>query len=546
MRQQLKDRPLTDIEVRVSGGDIFVVGELVGEHNAPFLIRFRIEPAGGFERQTLLFSAYSAQVYAPHRVNAPVIAGWILDVFEPYGQRHGATLVSVNFLSAIMGLVFSELGWKIPSYRKANVTQVSVEAGRIQLQLAQNDEAKNRQHLVSQGRASNAQFLTDFESKRMFEDVENALWVGEDERVLSQYERQLELNPKHPFLIRRLLQLHASRPSSRSEMRLLSGILEGQNGASVESEVGFAIAALEEDRPKLAIQHYQNAIRCAEGWHQGLEISQLQCALATVLVQVAPDDAIDALQSALGYRLRLPGALRRLSALYVDQSFESDAIATTERLLIDEMDETEKLKTLLALGQLAIERGTGAQALDFYGRAQILSPDNAEISLGLGRAYLAEDQTLSTLRTLDQAARLFQESGHFERAAETLIEIGDIWCQQDGGHASAMMRYRQALSIQPGFSKALKALAEIAERNQDWAVARQTYDELLRASENGQADIDRLAAMLLNGQFLLKREDTFAEGVGYLQRCLDGPQSTAKTAMVSLTMSLKVPSVGRI
>ena len=85
LRQKLKDRPLTDIEVRVSGGDIFVVGELVGEHNAPFLIRFRIEPAGGFERQTLLFSAYSAQVYAPHRVNAPVIAGWILDVFEPYG-----------------------------------------------------------------------------------------------------------------------------------------------------------------------------------------------------------------------------------------------------------------------------------------------------------------------------------------------------------------------------------------------------------------------------------------------------------------------------
>ena len=111
----------------------------------------------------------------------------------------------------------------------------------------------------------------------MFEDVENALWVGEDERVLSQYERQLELNPKHPFLIRRLLQLHASRPSSRSELRLLSGILEAQNGASVESEVGFAIAALEEDRPKLAIQHCQNAIRCAEGWHQGLEISQLQC-----------------------------------------------------------------------------------------------------------------------------------------------------------------------------------------------------------------------------------------------------------------------------
>ena len=66
-----------------------------------------------------------------------------------------------------------------------------------------------------------------------------------------------------------------------------------------------------------------------------------------MLVQVAPDDAIDALQSALGYRRRLPGALRRLSALYVDQGLWSDAIATTERLLIDEMDETEKLKTLL-------------------------------------------------------------------------------------------------------------------------------------------------------------------------------------------------------
>ncbi len=121
LRGRLSHRPLGDLEVRISGGDLFVAGELKEGSVAPFLVRLRIEPAGAPAVQSVIISAFSARIYAPHEVAAPIVAGWILEAFGEDLNRQGCSLGVVSPLPAIMGYVFAELGWKIPAFRDVGI-----------------------------------------------------------------------------------------------------------------------------------------------------------------------------------------------------------------------------------------------------------------------------------------------------------------------------------------------------------------------------------------------------------------------------------------
>lgn len=530
LRHRLSERPLKDLEVRVSGGDIFVAGELTQGEGAPFLVRLRVEPAGAPSVQSVIISAFSAAIYAPHEVPAPVLAGWLLGVFEPNISRQGCSLAVVNPLPALMAYIFSELGWKIPGIRGIAFEQISVEAGRMSVRLSRPESRLSQVSNFAVGRASDARFLADYEAKLLFEDSEHALWLGEFERVVTNYERQLESHPRHPFLVKRLMQIHIAGRSGSADARILAGLLERQNGPTIDSKVTLAISAINESRPKLAAEHYAEAVALAEANNHGLEISQLQCARATCLESFDLEGAEKALASALGYRRRLPGALRRLSTLQAAQERWHEAIRTRERLLLDEESAESRFSVLTELGKLALEKGTASQAAEFYARATQLAPSHPEASRGLGRAYLAQGQTLSAIRSLDQSVRQFQERQESESAADLLVEIGDIWQVQDEGTSSAIMRFRQALAIRPGHAGALIGISESASASGDLATAREALEELLRAAENGQSTLGRFEAMRHLGEFLLDDKDTESQAVPFLQRCLDGPASVALDA----------------
>lgn len=528
LRQKLSHRPLSDVEVRISGGDLFVAGELNEGRVAPFLVRLRIEPAGAPALQSIIVSAFSARIYAPHDVSAPIVAGWLLEAFGDDLNRQGCSLGVVSPLPALMGYIFSELGWKIPAFRDVGIEQISVEAGRVHLKLSRPEKRGGSVLSYAMGRASDARFLADYEAKLLFEENEYALWLGERGRVMSAYERQLELHANHPFLLKRLIQMHSAGTSGAADARLLAGLSERVGAVTIDTQIALAIASMNDDRPSVAGDAYAKALSLAEREGQGLEISQIQCAYSVCLEQVDLSKAEQALESALGYRRRLPGALRRLSALQAKQDRWSEAIRTRERLLLDEESTGQRFELLLELGELALQRGTGEQGIEFFVRAAQLQSHSAVANRGLGRAYLALEQTLSGIRALDQAVRMFQAEHDIESAAGLLVEIGDVWCVQDQGAASAIMRYRQALSLKPGFGGALVGIARVSKDVGDIPTARSALEELLRAAENGQSDVDRFQAMLELGSLLVAHTDTQPQGIPYLQRCLDGPAVVAR------------------
>jgi tetratricopeptide (TPR) repeat protein len=528
LRDRLAHRPLGDLEVRISGGDVYVAGELNEGSVAPFLVRLRIEPAGAPALQSIIVSAFSARIYAPHDVSAPIVAGWLLEAFGDDFNRQGCSLGVVSPLPALMGYIFSELGWKIPAFRDVGIEQISVEAGRIHLKLSRPEKRGASVLSYAMGRASDARFLADYEAKLLFEDNEYALWLGERSRVMSAYERQLELHANHPFLLKRLIQMHSAGTNGASDARLLAGLSERVGAVTIDTQIALAVASLNEDRPNVAADAYAKALSLAEREGQGLEISQIQCAYAVCLEQFDLPKAEQALESALGYRRRLPGALRRLSALQAKQDRWAEAIRTRERLLLDEGSSGQRFALLLELGELALQRGTGEQAIEFFVRASQFQPHSAVANRGLGRAYISLDQTLSGIRALDQAVRLFQGEHNVESAAELLVEIGDVWCVQAQGAASAIMRYRQALSLKPGFGKALVGISRVSRDAGDIPTARSALEELLRAAENGQSDVDRFQAMLELGSLLIAHSDTQPQGIPFLQRCLDGPAVVAR------------------
>ena len=176
---------------------------------APFLVRLRIEPAGAPALQSVIVSAFSSRIYGPHDVSAPIVSGWILDAFGDELSRQGCSLGVVSPLPVLLGYIFSELGWKVPGFKDVAIERIAIEAGRIHLTLSRPNLRSGAGVSYAKGRASDARFLADYEAKLLFEDTEFELWLGDHSQAVSTYERQLELHMNHPFLLKRLMQLHS-------------------------------------------------------------------------------------------------------------------------------------------------------------------------------------------------------------------------------------------------------------------------------------------------------------------------------------------------
>ena len=127
--------------------------------------------------------------------------------------------------------------------------------------------------------------------------------------------------------------------------------------------------------------------------------------------------------------------------------------------------------SLWNFGNLALSRGTGEQAIEFFVRAEADAAFCIRQS-GTRASHLMLDQTLSGIRSLDQTVRLFQSSQQLDEAAAQLVEIGDVWSTQDEGGASAVMRYRQALNLKPGLGGALIGVARVSRQSGDMGSAR--------------------------------------------------------------------------
>lgn len=544
LRNAARDTGLRELDLRVVDGDAVVAGEV--HDGVPFLARLRLEPASVGGERALLVSVYEIRLYGPCRLSGPEVATQLLRAAGLGEALAGPTCAVFDPVERLCAEIFAEMGWKLPDRSEVKLTEARVEAGRIRLSAARAEPSRGGLRPVTAPEGASAamryrRFLADYEAKTLYAALEADVAAGRLDRAAAAYERQLQLHPEHPFLVTRLLQLWQARPESRPEADALARTHLERYADDADALVALAVVQQSQGNALGAAEQYRRLATIAERQGDTMEAAQALCAVARALATREPLLAIEALERALALRRRLPGALRALADLYERAGNVPGAIQARERLLAGEAPGPGRVALLLDLGRLTLERAGDAEAAaSWYERVIEESPEDVDAWLGLARALQQAGRLLPAVRALDRAAVLLQQRGDPRRAARVLVTLGDLWSSlPEGGAATAALRYRQALLLEPALPRALLGLAESAAAEGDARRARTHLEELLRLGPQspGGARVEpgeRVEAHLRLGRLLADDLHEPAQAIAHFQKALEGDPAQSAEAIEAL------------
>ncbi len=544
LRTQVQGTALRELDLRVLDGDLVVAGEVFD--GVPFVCRVRLEPASVGGERALLVSVYEVRVFGPCRAAGPEVATMVLQAAELAEHLAGPTCAVFDPVDRLAAEIFGQMGWKLPDRSGLRLTEARVEAGRVRIVAGRVEPNRGGLRSVTAPESPTAamryrRFLADYEAKTLYAALEADVAAGRIERAAAAYERQLELHPEHPFIVARLLQLWQARAETRAEADSLARAHLERYADDLDALVTLAVVQQSQGNAVGAAELYRRVARIAERQGDTIEAAQALCAVARALAPRDPSLAIEALERALALRRRLPGALRALADLYERAGNIAGAIQARERLLAAEAPGAVRLGLLLDLGRLTLERAGDAQAAaSWFERLIEESPEEVDAWLGLASAHEMSGRLLPAVRALDRAAVLLQQRGEARWAARVLVRLGDLWKDlPEGGAATAALRYRQALLLEPALPAALLGLAEAAASEGDARRARTHLEELLRlgnqtpGGERVEA-ADRIHAHLRLGHLYAEALADPQQAIGHYQKCLDGTPDQLEEALGAL------------
>jgi tetratricopeptide (TPR) repeat protein len=540
LRARAADAPFVDLEVRALTGHLAIAGTLQGRPPVPFIARAALEPAAIATDRSILISVFDVRVLGPARWSGPEVAAALLRLLGLEESLHGPTAAVLDPVQRILLEVFAELGWKLPDRTEARIDTIDAEAGRVRLAAARRESGRQGPRAVVPGRSPEAaalyrRFLADYEAKSLYGALEGRVLDGAVEQAIAGYERQLEVHPDHPFVVRRLLQLMSARPEARSECIGLARAHLARYPDDPDALTALATAHQAGGEREVAVDLWRRLADQAEARGDVLEAAQALLAASVALDEAEPEGSIRALERALALRRRLPSALRALAELHERLGDWSAALRARERLLAQTADAEQRRTLLHEIGALALERaGEPDAASGYFERLLEGRPEDVDALLGLARAHVECGRTLPAVRALDRAARLMQDRGEAAGAAAILVQLGDLWRGlEDGGPQTAALRYRQALMLQPDHPGALLGLAEAAVGDGDPQRAREHLEAALRLPAR-ESKLDRAALHLRLGGLVAGPLRDAAGAIPHYQKALDGSPETAAAALRAL------------
>jgi tetratricopeptide (TPR) repeat protein len=544
MRRRTASSPLQELDLRLADGDLVLAGEVF--EGVPFVCRARVEPASLGGERALLLSVYELRLYGPCRASGPEVATLLLQAADLGDVLAGPTCAVFDPVDLLCAEIFAELGWKLPDRNGLRLTEARVDAGRLRIVAARTEASRGGLRPVAApegpaGPMRYRRFLADYEAKTLYAAIEADVAAGRIERAAAAYERQLELHPDHPFLVSRLLQLWLARSETRVEADALARSHLERYPDDFDALVALGVVQHAQGNPLAAAEHYRRVAHLAERQGDPIEAAQAWCGVARAVATREPALAIEALERALVLRRRLPGALRALADLYERAGNLVGAVQARERLLTTEGRGPERLRLLLELGRLALERtGDLEAAVGWFERVIDEAPDDIEGWLGLSASQERCGRLLPAVRALDRAATLLQQRGDLRRAARVLVRLGDLWRElPEGGASTAALRYRQALLLEPAHPAALLGLAETAAAEGDPRRARAHLEELIRLGDTtpGGERVEpaaRIEAHLRLGRLYAEAMAEPQAAIGHYQKALAGTPEQAEEALSAL------------
>ncbi|MBU1432502.1 hypothetical protein KKF91_18335 [Myxococcota bacterium] len=539
--------PLRDLEIRAIDDELLLLGALEGEapqaegagrphdpHRAPpspglpggvpFLARARLEPAHAHDPASLLLSFYELRLYGPAPLSAPQLGALLLETLGFERQQIGPTAALFAPIDQLLLEICAELGWKLPRRDKVRLDEVRLRGGRLEL-IAGRPRGHLSQHKPS-GAARQERFLVDYEAKRHYAAIEEEIAEGRLARATVSYERQLESQRGHPFLITRLLQLLALRPERAAEALDLARQRLQANPQDADALIALSQVHARRGDLSEAAQALKRLAEAADARGDPIEAAQAWRGVAGLLMSHDPKGAAMALEEALALRRALPGAMEALSQLYAAAGNWRGALRILEQQLnADEgQGRGNRAALLCRLGALSLKHAQDpAAAAEYYEQALLEEGDPVEALIGLAQAREAAHQLHPAARALERAAERLRAAGRLREAADMVRRLGDLLRRGLESPAAAKLRYDEALKLDPDNPHALLGLAEIALREDQRLAARGHLQALLRRDAATLEGIEPRRLHLKLGRLLLESPEGEAQGIAHLQKALSGP-----------------------
>lgn len=162
--------------------------------------------------------------------------------------------------------------------------------------------------------------------------------------------------------------------------------------------------------------------------------------------------------------------------------------ANLSRLAVNPRD----VAALIGAGEAALELDDPQAAMGFFGRADDISPKNARVKAGLGRAMLGMQQISEALRLMEQAGVLGYSDARF---------LSDRGLARDltGDQAGAQRDYAEALKYSPNDAQTIRRHAVSLGISGQLDLAEKMLQPLLYKSDRS-AWRDRAFILAMNGR----------------------------------------------
>lgn len=402
-----------------------------------------------------------------------------------FGERRGATLTIASVASLVAREVLPPLGARVPSTEgvRLGLLETTREGSRL---------AADRAFAPAK---LEPEVVRAIELAALASDGDDALAGARLDEARARYLVALERAPRHPDLVRRVVELDAHVPG-RAEAALamlveLAPAIDGGGPAAkllaASGDAKGAGAALEREAER-------------ETYGPLAALTWLEAA------KLAPDAATRSLRLERAIA-RAPGlAAPRWSRIEarVRVADVASAVADVEHLEAAATGAAARHAVLVRAAELMLAHGHPAQATTIFERALRYAPDAPRALSGLGRTLLSAGRSGRALDLLSRAVGLADERG--EKLYDVTLVLARALAEVAGDAPAAIARLRQ---IPPGERESLDARAlegALRARLGDVAGASLAYAALCDLVELAPPDDAAKAAALLEGAAAFERD----------------------------------------
>ena len=307
--------------------------------------------------------------------------------------------------------------------------------------------------------------------------------LGFEAEAVQHYESTLQINPGHLGALRGLAALYTRLGRADDAYNTYVDILAGHRGAMDPAEA-------------------------------------VDCYFKAGEIKVAQDDGDTARQmflNALEIQPEHEPSLRNLLRILESEDDKHSLVDVKQRLLSFAVDDLEKFKLLVEIGDSYLELSDPSKAEQTYREAVKVDPNSKVVLHKLLNIFTGTGNWRRATEVLGQLARMEENS---ERLAKLCFTIAAIFRDELGEMEQAVQFFNQALDAKFDYLEAFEAIDHLLTSARDWRALEQNYRRMVARveAEGGAGSVDLKVTLLKNlGEIYRSRLENYDDAIAAYQ-----------------------------